>query len=288
VDELPQGLSIVSPLGLPTTGAQRSTGANAYVLLTLPLLPAGSGGTLTLTVKADSGAAGSSYTNRAYIISDTAETTYENNLTQSIVAIGEVANLKTKTTILESTYTPGAAVTAVVTYANDGNQITLDNTLTVTLDPNFTFLSASLSGYTYNSALHTLTRTFDELDPGTTANITLHLQVANDRSLVDTTTILTVKTMITTSTLEITLLDNPSSATISPVGTGGTDLVVIKGNVFIDRNDNYRADLSDILLPGQKVVLYSGSEVIAETLTVAGGRYEFLVRPGTYQLQVYP
>ncbi|GHV26141.1 hypothetical protein FACS1894176_06260 [Bacteroidia bacterium] len=251
-------------------------------MLSIPLLPVGSGGTITLKASITTGSLGQTYANLAQISSDTIELNETDNTAIATTTLGTVANLYT-TAQLTSTYTPNATLNATITYGNDGNRTASGSELSISLDPNLTLLSSSLSGYTQSGT--TLLWTLGDLAQQSSGNLTLQLQVANDQTLLDSGTILVLTSAISSLASELNLMDNVAIAQSSPLQGGTTTL---EGHIYIDVDASHSLTDGDTKLQGQKVVR-SGRNLTGEVLTDVDGKYQIInLEPGYYELETLP
>jgi hypothetical protein len=181
---------------------------------TIPYLPAGSGGTLTLIGKVTTGSVGMMYVNMVQITSTTAELNPADNIATATTVIANVANLYT-TANLPAHYSPGTTITAQIGYGNNGNQTTNDTQLTVELDSHFTLVAASMSGYILSG--NQLHFPLGEVASSTSGQITLQLQVVANPLLVEDDTPLTLTSSLTSQTAELDLSDNLATTQTLPL-----------------------------------------------------------------------
>ena len=115
----------------------------------IPYLAVGSGGSITITARVNSGVQiGDILTNYARIDSDTAELNYDNNESRAISIVGDIANIYT---IIDtpSTFTLNSLFPFTVRYGNNGN-ISADDTLLRVDLPEDTSYDSQTAGPTCN------------------------------------------------------------------------------------------------------------------------------------------
>ena len=233
-DTLPAGVAFVSASGTGWTCGE----AAGVVTCTRPSLATGAAPDITINVTAP--AAAGSLVNNATVSSATTDPNLTNNtgqLTTTVTALADLSLVKTG----PATVGAGGAVAYTLTVSNAGPSTATSVSVSDTLPPGVSFVSASGTGWTCGQAAGVVTCTRPSLATGVAPNITINVTApAAAGSLVNTATV--------------------SSATTDPDLTNNTGQLTTGVTAV--------ADLS-LVKTGPATVAASGS--IAYTLAVTNG-----------------
>ncbi|MBC7376159.1 MAG: DUF11 domain-containing protein, partial [Burkholderiaceae bacterium] len=263
----------VLPTGLTLVSAQASIGtintATASLTVTLPSMPIGTTGTMTVTAAVGAGAA-SSIVNVAAITSQTIDPSTANNSATSTIGKTDSADLRVTLTV-PGNATPGSTITAVIVVTNAGPSpaTNVTGTLTLSSNPGSSTATTVLSVFTVPSL------------PANSSTTTIVSYVVPPAQSVPMNWTATVATTV----VETNYANNTATAVTTVALVTNASL---SGRVWFDINRNriFDTGTSDAPLPGFRVELLkvtgTSTVIVGTATTGADGRYTITGQvPGT-------
>jgi uncharacterized repeat protein (TIGR01451 family) len=264
-DVLPTGLTLVSAQA--SIGTINSTTASLTV--TLPSMPIGTTGTMTVTAAVGAGAP-SSIVNVAAITSQTLDPSTANNSATSTIGKTDSTDLRVTLTV-PGNATPGSTITAVIVVTNAGPSpaTNVTGTLTLSSNPGSSTATTVLTVFTVPSL------------PANSSTTTIVSYVVPPAQSVPMSWTATVATTV----IETNYANNTATAVTTVALVTNASL---SGRVWFDINRNrvFDAGTSDAPLPGFRVELLkvtgTSTVIVGTATTGADGRYTITGQvPGT-------
>jgi len=217
VDTLPAGVSF----GTATPSQGSCSQAAGVVTCSLGAIAAQANATVTIVVTPMAGSVGT-ILNTATVSSATPDTNSTNNTATATTTVTANANLSVTKSALPSPVIAGDVLTYTVTVSNAGPNAAAAVTLTDTLPPGTTLVSASATaGGSCGSSAGTVTCSLGTISAGGSVVVTITVKVVTGGPVSISNT-----ANVSSPTLDL-LLENNSAATLTNV-TDGADLQVTK------------------------------------------------------------
>ena len=304
VDNLPSSLTFVSATQISSSnGAGGSSTVNftcaetggTITCASLTPLPVGQSAVIQVVATVqDTVTANAVILNTACASSSTADRLSDNNCDQAITTIATAPNVFARKTG-PTAANVGKQFNYTITVGNNGNAVAPDWQFTDTIDSNLSIINVDVTsqtgvgGISCNVAGQVVTCTTPDgnLPIGSSAVITITVQVADNQSLADNNTVTPNTACSQTSATQTTISDDCSNHDVQIVPGAAS---IITGRVFVDRSHSVTFDpKTDRGIPGVTITLTStdsrGNAVTMTTTTDASGFYTFInVLPGKYQI----